>query len=246
VLAGYDHLLRAADRLRWDERTLDLGADRPAFVALPAARRDALRRLVAGFCVGEVAVAEHLVPFQAAAEDADLQACLRVQADDERRHARFFARVAREVVGIDPVTDAPRLAGDALNALFGRLLPAAADTVRADPATLPQAVALYHLVLEGVVFAAGQDLLVWLLTDTATLPVTLDGVRRVQNDERWHIGLGVQALSAFAVEPPELDEAVRLALDAWGEAGDRDEALARHRRRVALLTARASAPRSPS
>src|SRR5690348_3402450 len=48
VLAGYDHLLRAAERLRWDERTLDLGADAPAFAALEAPRRAALRRMVAG------------------------------------------------------------------------------------------------------------------------------------------------------------------------------------------------------
>jgi ribonucleoside-diphosphate reductase beta chain len=246
VLAGYDHLLRAAERLRWDERTLDLAADARAFDALDAPRRAALRRMVAGFCVAEEAVAEHLVPFEAAAEDPALQACLAVQADDERRHARFFARVAREVVGIDPVTDARRLAGSALNDLFGRLLPEAADAVDADPHALPEAVALYHLILEGVVFSAGQDLLLWLLTDIGTLPVTLEGVRRVQGDERWHIGLGVQCLSLSGVAPPNLDEPLRLALDAWGEAIDRDEALARHRRRLDLVTGRASAPRSPS
>ena len=246
VLAGYDHLLRAADRLRWDDRVLDLAGDRAGYVGLDPARRGALRRLVAGFCVAESAVAEHLVPFEAAADDPALAACLRAQADDERRHARFFARVAREVVGIDPVTDAPRIAGDAVNRLFGELLPAAADAVDADPATLPRAVALYHLVLEGVVFATGQDLLIWLLTDVGTLPATLEGARRVQGDERWHIGLGVQCLSLAGAEPPPLDDAVALALECWGEAADREWALARHQRRMDLLTGRASAPRSPS
>ena len=246
MLAGYDHLLRAAERLRWDERRLDLAEDARAYRELDPARARGLRRLVAGFCVAEAAVAEHLVPFEAAAADGALQACLAAQADDERRHARFFARVAREVVGLDPVTDAPRVAGDALNRLFGRLLPEAAEAVAADPDALPDAVALYHLILEGVVFSAGQDLLVWLLTDIGTLPVTLDGVRRVQGDERWHIGLGVQCLSLSGVAPPPLDEALELALDAWGEAADRDEALARHRRRMELLTGRATAPRSPS
>jgi ribonucleoside-diphosphate reductase beta chain len=246
MLAGYDHLLRAAERLRWDERALDLAADARAFAALAEPRRIALRRMVAGFCVAESAVAEHLVPFEAAAADPALAACLAAQADDERRHARFFARVAREVVGIDPVTDAPRLAGDALNRLFGRLLPAAAGAVGADPDALPQAVALYHLVLEGVVFSAGQDLLIWLLTDAATLPATLEGAGRVQADERWHIGLGVQCLSLAGVEPPALDEPLALALGCWGEAADRDQALARHRRRLDLVTGRASAPRSPS
>ena len=246
MLAGYDHLLRAAERLRWDERTLDLGADAPAFAALDAPRRAALRRMVAGFCVAEAAVAEHLVPFEEAAADPALAACLAAQADDERRHARFFARVAREVVGLDPLTDAPRLAGDAFERLFAQLLPAAADAVAADADTLPRAVALYHLVLEGVVFSAGQDLLIWLLTDAGTLPATLEGARRVQADERWHIGLGVQCLSLAGVAPPDLSEPLALALDCWGEAADRDEALARHRRRLELVTGRASAPRSPS
>ena len=194
-----------------------------------------MRRLVAGFCVGEAAVAEHLRPFAAAADDPTLAACLRAQGADEDRHARFFARVAREVVGLDPGREASQVAGPELGALFGRLLPQAAAAVAGDATRLPDGVALYHLVLEGVVFAVGQELLVEALEAAGTLPVTLDGARRVQADERWHVGLGVQCLARSGSALPLLDEPLALAAAAWGDAGGGACALERHRRRIALL-----------
>jgi ribonucleoside-diphosphate reductase beta chain len=139
--------------------------------------------------------------------------------------------VAREVVGFDPASDAAALTGPELRALFERLLPAAADAVARDAGRLPEGVALYHLVLEGVVFAAGQERLVAALEAACTLPATLDGARRVQADERWHVGLGIQCLAASGTPLPVLDEPLALAAASWADA----PALARHRRRVALL-----------
>ena len=50
------------------------------------------------------------------------------------------------------------------------------------------------LLLEGVVFTAGQRALLAALEDD-DLPGIREGVTRVDLDERWHIGLGLRHLS---------------------------------------------------
>ena len=64
------------------------------------------------------------------------------------------------------------------------------------------------------------------------LPGLHEGVTRVQADERWHVGLGVQALGDLGSDTAELDDAVDLAARAWpGVAIDR----AVHDRRRTIL-----------
>ncbi|HYF26334.1 MAG TPA: hypothetical protein VD931_11400 [Baekduia sp.] len=236
VLAGYAHLQRAAERLQWDEAALALRADAPAARALAPDRRSALRRLVAGFCVAERAVAEHLEPFGLCAADDALRALFEAQAADERRHARFFERVAREVLDLDPGAGAAALAAPALHRLFGSELPTRARALAAGQAELGDAVALYHLVLEGAVLQTGQDALLELLDEAGTLPAVRDGVARVQADERWHVGLGVACLLGLGAPPPDLERLLEDAVRCW-DADLVDGALtrARLRRRLDLL-----------
>ena len=223
-LAGYAHLIRAAERLQWDEAALDLGADARAFAALPTADRDRLRGLLAGFAIAEAAVAAHLEPFADAAEDPDLARAFALQAVDEARHARFFARAAA-------VFDAPRSeARPELVALFEEELPRRADAL-ARGGDLRHAVGLYHLVLEGIVFLVGQEA---LLDAAAPLPVLSEGVRRVQADERWHLGLGVLCLARAGGGDLDLDAPARLALRCWDVDMDADRVLSGHRRRLGL------------
>ncbi len=240
MLAGYGHLLRAADRLRWDEAELDLSADAAAWPKLAKYVRVPLTRLLAGFCVAERAVAEHIEPFQAGADDPQLRACFAAQADDERRHARFFSRVAAEVMGIDPGAQARELAGTGVVDLFEHELPAKARDLAAGRCDLSQAVTLYHLVLEGVVFSVGQTAALELLDQAATMPATRQGVANVQADERWHVGLGVRCLQDTGVPEPELEKTLALAAratNAWqcDRIGRQHVAHAvdQHRRRLA-------------
>jgi ribonucleoside-diphosphate reductase beta chain len=221
MLAGYDHLLRAAARLQWDERAIDLTVDAGRWPGLPPQRRARIRDLVTGFCLAEAAVAEHLAPFEAAAGGA-LADCLAQQAVDERRHARFFARVEREIIHPSP----PGAVSPALERLFCAELPARAAAA-ADG--LDGAVGFYHLVLEGLVFAAGQEALLALAHD---LPGLHAGVSRVQADERWHVGLGVTALQELGCDGQGFDEVVELAGRAWPGVSVNT---AVHARRLALL-----------
>lgn len=237
MLAGYDHLLRAAARLRWDEAAIDLGVDAAAWPAVAPALRDRIAALVAGFLVAEAAVAEHLAPFEeAAAGDLALAACFAAQADDERRHARFFARAGAEVCGVPDRAAARRLAGDGVRALFEHELPARAAALAAGATDLPGAVGLYHLILEGVAFSAAQHALLDLLDEAATLPGLREGVARVQGDERWHVGLGVRCLEDAGAPPAaELDALAARAAACWPADVDAGHALAVHRRRLGVL-----------
>lgn len=238
TLAGYEHLIDAAARLQWDEAAIDLRGDARAWPGLDAAARGRITTLIAGFCVAERAVAEHLEPFGAAAADAVARAAFAAQAVDEARHARFFTRVAREVVGFDPDRDAAALAGAEIVVLFTDGLPALAARLAGGDASLSEAVAYYHLVLEGIVFAIGQAALQAEL-GAAGLHGTLKGVRRVQADERWHIGLGAMALQDRG-DAPAVGQLAARAAAAWGPdvaTPDRVEDVLRvHRRRVGLLT----------
>jgi ribonucleoside-diphosphate reductase beta chain len=219
VLAGYGHFLRAAASRQWDETAIDLVSDARAWPKLDRSRRDRVGRLVAGFRLGERSVAAHLEPYAAAAEDPDAAACFEIQAVDEARHARFFERVGREVLG-DPderVTSAPA----ALRELFERRLPASARALAQGSEQLEAAVGLYHMVLEGVVFGAGQLALIELLDGVASLPGLRRGTELVVRDEQWHLGFGARCLgdlrpSAETVRTI-LAEGERAA-GAWGDA----------------------------
>jgi ribonucleoside-diphosphate reductase beta chain len=189
VIAGYEHFLGLASRLQWDDAAIDL---RPDAAAWPDhGDRERLLPLIAGFCVGEASVAEWLAPFAAAATPA-AAACFRAQERDEQRHARFFARVAREVAGASPEGLRAHLSPEFL-ALFEVRLPQAAA------GELGAAVGLYHMVLEGVVFTAGQLALLELLDDR--LPGLRAGTELVLRDERWHVGFGTRCLQDAGVGP---------------------------------------------
>ena len=257
-VAGYGHFLRTAASAQWDEAAVDLRPDAEAWPRLDPRLHERIARLVAGFCVAETAVATEILTFAAAAGDPDVAACFEAQAVDERRHARFFDRVAAEVAGVPGDSAAqrrtalsPRLEDEFLE-LFEERLPAVARALAGDapPGSLAAAVSLYHLVLEGVVFATGQLALARLL-DGGELPGLRRGTELVLRDERWHIGLGARLLDDLghaatdgAVERV-LEEAETMAA-AWGDAIDPElgrSVLGLHRRRLSAAgLAAAGAP----
>jgi ribonucleoside-diphosphate reductase beta chain len=215
-------------KLQWDAAAIDLAPDARAWPALPEERRERLTTLLAGFCVAEDAVAEHLTPFADAAEHVDsmMMWIFFLQRRDEDRHALFFDRVAAEVLGLSGDTRAERRAAarshvpEALLELFEVRLPAIAAELAAGRAGIPDGVRLYHMLLEGAVFSAGQRALLDDLADDA-LPGIHEGVVHVELDERWHVGFGVRCLiEAQQAEVLLEDLLVRAAAAAatWGDA----------------------------
>jgi ribonucleoside-diphosphate reductase beta chain len=253
---------RTVARLQWDPAAIDLTADARAWPELPSERRGRLRTLLAGFCVAEDAVAEELTPFSGAARKATLTSqenlmawVFFLQRRDEQRHARLFDRLGAEVLGLPGDTPAERRAAaradvpPALLELFEERLPAVASELAAGRTGLSEGVGLYHMLLEGVVFDAGQHALLDDLADGA-LPGVREGVERVERDERWHVGFGLRCLVESRPSPDLLDDLLVRAVEAaeaWGDAvpaATREESAQKvaHRLHVAgLIDAREAA-----
>ncbi len=191
MIATYEHFLGLASRLQWEDAAIDLSAD--------AAPDERVTELLAGFCVGEAAVAEHLHDFF----DGPAAACFAAQRRDEERHARFFARYAASV-GLD---DPRAHVSEQFMELFEQRLPEAAARAGTE------AVGVYHMVLEGVVFTAGQLALLDILDDQR--PGLRQGTELVLRDERWHVGFGTRCLLdaglSAAAEAMILEEGARAA-----------------------------------
>jgi ribonucleoside-diphosphate reductase beta chain len=231
VLVGYEHFLGIADRLAWEERDIDLSEDATVWLQLDPESRDRAFAFVAAFALAEECVAVDLRPFIDVAPNARMADCFRAQARDEERHARFFGRYAREVLA---VADTTEWVDARLRALFEERLGAAARELASGRLHLAEAVALYHLVLEGVVFSAGQNALLQELQSTRELPGLREGLERIVADERWHIGLGVRVLSGCGARVKVHD--AESAIGAWGDLLPPDQraaALRLHGRRLA-------------
>ncbi len=242
-------------RLQWDPSTIDLAPDARAWPELPDARRRRLTTLLAGFCVAEEAVAEDLKPFTKATDDTLVAWVFFLQRRDEERHAQLFHRIAAEVLKLPGDTLAERRATARAHVptgvleLFEERLPAMAAELAAGRIRLEEGIALYHMVLEGIVFTAGQRALLEDLEDGA-LPGVREGVEHVDLDERWHIGFGLRNLIEIQPSPELVEDLIvrtRDAAEAWGDAVSREireHVVAMCTRRLAiagLTTARAAA-----
>jgi len=253
-LATYSQIVA---RLQWEPAAIDLRPDARAWPQLPADRRRRLMTLLAGFRVAEDAVAEHLMPFADVAERVDtmMMWIFFLQRRDEDRHALFFDRIAAEILRLPGDTPAQRRAAarehvpEALLELFEARLPAMAAELAAGRIGILDGVRLYHMVLEGAVFSAGQRALLEDLADGA-LPGVREGVEHVERDERWHIGFGVRCLSDAEDRDTVLDDLLaraNQAAAAWGDAvppAYRELAVALCRRRLSIAGSAEALPAS--
>jgi ribonucleoside-diphosphate reductase beta chain len=234
-------------KLQWDPTAIDLAPDAEAWPGLPDERRRRLTTLLAGFRVAEDSVAEHLTPFADRAEHVDtmMMWIFFLQRRDEDRHALFFDRVGAEVLGLPGDKPAERLAAArehvpaAFLELFEERLPAMAADIAAERSGILDGVRLYHMVLEGAVFTAGQRALLDDLEDDA-LPGIRKGIENVERDERWHVGFGVRCLTEAKDPEVLLDDVLTVATEAasaWGDAvpeATREYAVNLCRRRLSI------------
>jgi ribonucleoside-diphosphate reductase beta chain len=252
-LADYRHFSGVAAGLQWDEAAIEFAPDARSWPALDTDRRRRVATFVAAFLLAEERVAVDLAPFIRAAPDPEMARCFRLQALDEERHSRFFARYVGEVTG---PAGSRALVPPALARLFDDRLRAVAAALDRGEAGLAEAVALYHLVLEGVVLASGQAALVAELPDE--LPGLRCGLERVAADERWHIGFGARVLQDLRPEPGAAEALLRdgtKAAGAWSgvvDPGRIEDAVRLHRRRIAAagllqpaVSSTSSAPSTP-
>lgn len=245
MITGYGHFVQLAESLQWDEKAIDLTADIAAWPSLTEAESERILGLIAGFVVGETAVSIELKNFQTATTDESMAGCFASQARDEARHARFFDRVASEVLGVPGANLTERLdvlrervSGDLVE-LFEVRLPAMARDLADDHDGLTEAVGLYHMVLEGVVLTAGQHALLEALAQLSVkMPGVHKGMELVLRDERWHIGFGSRVIQSADVVDGDMEQILtngEKAAYAWGDLISPkaiDKVVQLHRRRL--------------
>jgi hypothetical protein len=211
----YDDLYRRWEKGNWRATELDFSQDRvewnERFSELE--RRAALWNYSL-FFHGEDSVTDNLSPYIDAAPREEQKYFLATQQVDEARHAVFFGRFMREVVGRGD-TIAGSLAATDRELTWGfrktfELLDKVANDLRRDRSRpmLAAAIVMYHLVVEATLAQTGQHFIESYLKDRELLPGFRAGMENVSLDEQRHIGFGVKLLADLQREDPDCRYAV--------------------------------------
>jgi len=213
---SYEDLYRRWEKGNWSAMDIDFSVDAEQWKT----KFDDFERKAAywNYCLffwGEDAVADGLSPYVDAAPLEEQKYFLTTQQVDEARHAVFFNRFMREVVGVggNSVGDSLRAIQPELTWGFKKVferLETMCDELRKDKSApqLAAAVALYHLVIEATLAQPGQHFITGYLSDRDVMPGFRDGMENVAADEQRHIGFGVKILSDLRRQDPEVPHAV--------------------------------------
>jgi ribonucleotide reductase beta subunit family protein with ferritin-like domain len=211
---SYVDLYRRWEENNWSAMGIDFSRDREGWDALTDMQRTSALWMYSMFFYGEDSVADNLSPYIDAAPNEEQAYFLTTQQVDEARHAVHFHRFFKEVLGAgDDVATTleatlPQL-GWGYRGVFDRL-DTMADELRADR-SLPkyaQAVALYHLVVEGTLAQPGQHFIEDFFTKDGSMPGFSEGMRHISRDEQRHIAFGVKTLSEIVPQSEECRAAV--------------------------------------
>lgn len=219
-MISYDKLYRQWEKSNWSATAIDFSIDAKHWTEkLDEHQRDALLWNYSLFLVGEEAVARTLTPVLDAAPGFSESIFLTTQIVDEARHHVFFDRFVREVAGIGRDT-ASTLAGVEGYLTWGFVqvfdeLDRVTDRLRKKPADRPllaQSVALYHVVVEGMLAIAGQHFIQRYLEERQILPGFRAGIDNVSRDESRHVAFGVKLLGELVRSSEECRAA---AIEMW-------------------------------
>ena len=212
-MPSYRDLYLRWERLNWRVSDLDFTQDRVDWLALPEAQKERLLWTLAAFYVAEQRVAATLSPYVTAAPKLEQKIFLTTQLVDEQRHAVFFDRWFQEVVAAGDGDLAVRLKssrqwlGPGFEPLFDRHLEEVTSALRDDPADLglfAKAIAMYHIVIEGVLALTGQKFILAWARDNDILPGFRAGFTAVARDESRHVSFGARVIRDLLDEDPSL------------------------------------------
>jgi 1,2-phenylacetyl-CoA epoxidase catalytic subunit len=210
----YVDLYRRWEEGNWSAYAIDLTRDRAGWESLSDVQRRSALWIYSMFFYGEDSVTDNLSPYIDAAPTEEQKYFLATQQVDEARHAVFFHRFFREVIG----------AGESIGETLASTLPELnwgyrgvfsrlermADELRRDR-SLPkfaQAIALYHMVVEAALAQPGQHLIEDYFTTAGDMPGFGEGMHNVSRDEQRHIAFGVKTLSELFARSEECKAAV--------------------------------------
>jgi hypothetical protein len=211
----YEDLYRRWEGGNWSAYDIDFSEDRKGWESLSDIQRRSAMWIYSMFFYGEDRVTDTLAPFITAAPTEEQAYFLATQQVDEARHAIFFHRFFKEVIGVGGESLQATLASTlshlnwGYRGVFDRL-DRMAEELRKDR-SLPkyaQAITLYHLVVEGSLAQPGQHFIEDFFAAEDTMPGFSAGMANVSRDEQRHIGFGVKVLSELLAESEECKAAV--------------------------------------
>jgi 1,2-phenylacetyl-CoA epoxidase catalytic subunit len=211
---SYEDLYRRWERSNWSAYDIDLSEDRKGWEGLTDVQRRSALWTYSMFLYGEDSVADNLSPYIDAAPKEEQKYFLATQQVDEARHAVFFHRFFKEVIGAgDSISETLAYTqaqlGWGYRNVFDRL-DRMADSLRKDR-SLPnfaRAIAMYHMVVEATLAQPGQHFIEDYFAKAGTMPGFSEGMSNVSRDEQRHIGFGVKVLSELFAQSEECKQAV--------------------------------------
>ena len=217
---SYEKLYRRWEENPWSATGIDFTVDKEHWrTKLDDTQREAALWNYALFLVGEEAVARTLTPLLDAAPEHAQQIFLTTQIVDEARHHVFFDRFMREVAGQGTDAKSTLEAMDrhltwGFKQVFGEL-DRVTDALRRKPKDRPllaQSVALYHVIVEGVLAIPGQHFIQRYVEKLDILPGFSEGITNVSRDESRHVAFGVKFLGELVRSSEECRAA---AIELW-------------------------------
>jgi hypothetical protein len=215
----YEDLYKRWEQGNWSAYDVDFSADVAGWAGLSDIQRRSAMWIYSMFFYGEDRVADTLAPYITAAPTEEQSYFLATQQVDEVRHSVFFHRFFKEVIGVGGQTIEETLATTlpqlnwGYRGVFDRL-DRMADELRKDT-SLPkyaQAIALYHLIVEGSLAQPGQHFIEDFFSSDETMPGFSVGMANVSRDEQRHIGFGVKVLSELLAESNPAAEECKAAV----------------------------------
>ncbi|MGE5857590.1 MAG: ribonucleotide-diphosphate reductase subunit beta [Solirubrobacterales bacterium] len=223
-LLDYTQLYNLWERQQWATQDLDFTQDRIDWhERIPEEERFQRMYGLSSFFIGEQKVADELGPIMRAAPTEAQRIFLSTQIADEARHVRFFDRFFSEVGVLEGAEGlAQRLEAldehlnDAFRTLFDDLLKSRVDRLGHEPGdrdALVEAVALYHMVIEGMLALTGQHFIIDYNERMGTLPGFVEGFSNVARDEHRHIAFGVRFLTDSVQEDARYRDVIQKMLE---------------------------------
>lgn len=208
----YDRYLRQ----RWDYNDIDFSQDVLDWrESVSQAERDVFLQVSGGFHHGERNVEAELPAFMMGADEED-KVFISSHIEDEARHALFFDRFFREVVGIKgesitDVLDATYEFRAMTGANISGLLSYVTDDLVKDPFDVRSRVryaAIYHLYIEGVSALSAMKILLGYCRNRDLLPGYYQGFTATCRDEARHVQYGMGFLQRSIKNDPSLAQEI--------------------------------------
>ena len=220
---SYERLYRMWEANNWSATQIDLSIDAEHWeTKLTDTQRESALWNYAMFLVGEEAVARTLTPVLEAAPGFPESIFLTTQIVDEARHHVFFDRFMREVAGQGRDTKTTLAAVErhltwGFKQVFAEL-DRVTDALRRKPKDkelLAQTIALYHIVVEGMLAIPGQHFIQRYVEKLDILPGFREGITNVSRDESRHVAFGIKFLGQLVHSSKDCRQA---AIDLWDRA----------------------------